>query len=311
MMRHTRISSHSASVQSKGRWVAVSIIRKLVPATLKQHLELFVARVARDGLQKARYTPWEGRMGRTAYAFDEGSFAVERKGEALPVPPPELRMWYATESDERFLEDGLAAATSIRAILAEHGVTFGADSVCADWGCASGRVLRHFAREAEVGEFWGLDQDEKYIMWDKANLSPPFKFLTSTDYPHLPFEDNTFSFFYGISVFTHIENYPDLWLMEIRRVLRRGGYALFTAHAENTAAFFQETGKPNWIPEDIDLVEMGKHDAFVISHGEWYDKHVFYNTAFLRKEWGQYFEVVDFKPLAIDGFHNAVLLRKP
>ena len=151
-------------------------------------------------------------------------------------------------------------------------------------------LLRHFYEEAKTGEFWGLDQAEEYIMWNKENLYSPFNFLTVTDQPHLPFEDNKFCLLYGISVFTHIEYHSDNWLMEIRRVLRPGGHAVVTAHNEDAVDYFIEHGRPSWIPEDIDLHEIKKHDVYFISGNEWYGKHIFYKTAYPRKEWGKYFE---------------------
>ena len=39
---------------------------------------------------------------------------------------------------------------------------------------------------------------------------------------------------YAGSVFTHILHLMDMWLMEFRRILAPGGYALFTVHDEHT-----------------------------------------------------------------------------
>jgi SAM-dependent methyltransferase len=112
-----------------------------------------------------------------------------------------------------------------------------------DWGCATGRTLRHFAVEAGANEFWGTDQDEASVTWAKENLSPPFRFVTCTAYPHLPFSDSKFGLIYGLSVFTHLEYLQDLWLMEIHRVLRSGGHAIFTVHDEHTVRFMAERGR--------------------------------------------------------------------
>jgi ubiquinone/menaquinone biosynthesis C-methylase UbiE len=73
-----------------------------------------------------------------------------------------------------------------------------------DFGCGAGRVLRHFAPEAEAGgEFWGCDPYPPTIEWLKANLSPPFQFYVSEARP-LPHPDGYFDLIYAISVFTHI-----------------------------------------------------------------------------------------------------------
>jgi ubiquinone/menaquinone biosynthesis C-methylase UbiE len=39
-----------------------------------------------------------------------------------------------------------------------------------DFGCGAGRVLRHFAGEAEAGEFWGCDIDDASIAWLRQRL---------------------------------------------------------------------------------------------------------------------------------------------
>ena len=46
-----------------------------------------------------------------------------------------------------------------------------------DFGCGSARVLRHFADEAGSAAFWGCDIDRASIEWDRAHLTPPFRFF--------------------------------------------------------------------------------------------------------------------------------------
>ena len=41
-----------------------------------------------------------------------------------------------------------------------------------------------------------------------------------TAFPHLPFEDNTFTLIYAGSVFTHILQLMDAWVMEFPRILK-------------------------------------------------------------------------------------------
>ena len=224
-----------------------------------------------------------------------------------------MRMGYGTGSDEEFLKSGLKTNSSIRSIMADNNILLDNNSVVLDWGCATGRVLRHFAKEAESGEFWGMDKDEVSMIWAKANLAPPFNFLTSTAYPHFPFQDNKFSFIYGVSVFTHIEHLVDVWLMEFRRILRIGGYALFTVHDENTAKWLHEyqTAPWPWIPPDLDLPEIPKHDVtnITIFSGNWGGTHTFFKQEWIRKEWGRYLDIVEIRPFA-EGYQSAVLLRK-
>jgi SAM-dependent methyltransferase len=193
------------------------------------------ANLAANRVLEALHTPLQLHK-----ADDNGTLAcddqrgAEAAGEGqLPIPPPELRMGYG-RTDAHYLEMGRSTAGAIRRAFSTYGIGLSAGDAILDWGGASGRVLRHFEPEAAELELWGCDQDAPHISWARHNLSPPFHFVTSTAYPHLPFEDNKFRFVYGISVFTHLYQLVDAWLMEFRRILAPGGYALFTIHDENT-----------------------------------------------------------------------------
>jgi ubiquinone/menaquinone biosynthesis C-methylase UbiE len=262
-----------------------------------------------NGILSRLYSPNKSYEGENFCFIDTQKFVTKKISGELAIPPPNLRENYATESDELFLSDGSKTYRSLRSIMSDYKITIDENSSVMDWGYATGRVLRHFAQEAKRGEFWGVDQSERYIMWAKDNLSPPFRFLTCTSYPHLPFSDNKFSFIYGMSIFTHIIHLQDLWLMEFNRVLTKGGYAVFSIHDENTDNFFLKTGKPEWIPDDLTLEEILKHDVTVIPGRDYKDTFAFFKDDWIKKEWGRYFKVVEIRPYAED-YQSAVVLMK-
>jgi ubiquinone/menaquinone biosynthesis C-methylase UbiE len=94
-------------------------------------------------------------------------------------------------------------------------------------------MIRHFAAEAREAEFWGADISAEHILWANRHLRPPFRFVTTTTLPHLPFADCYFMIYAG-SVFTHIADLAEAWLLEIRRVLAPGGRAYLTFHDSHT-----------------------------------------------------------------------------
>jgi SAM-dependent methyltransferase len=255
------------------------------------------------------YTAWsQAEPG--SYSFqDPTHLKTPALADRLPLPPAHLRMGYSVDSDELYLRGGEASAASLRTIMQEYGLALQNGSAMLDWGCATGRVLRWFLPLANEIELWGVDQDELSMVWAKENLNPPFHFVTCSAYPHLPFADNKFGLIYGLSVFTHLAHFRDLWLMEMQRILQHDGYAIFTIHDEHTVQFFIENGRPAWIPADLALPEIANHETTIIQGNLWYETYTFFTGAYIRKEWGRYFQVLGIRPFS-DGYQSAVVLRK-
>lgn len=269
-----------------------------------------VLKVTPADVLSSLYTASEQTQPGSYYFRDPIRLKSSTVGEQFPLPPAHLRMGYAVDNDESFLHGGEVSASGLRAIMEEYGISLQHSVSVMDWGCATGRVLRWFAREAQDVEFWGVDQDEAALMWAKENLSPPFHFVTCTAYPHLPFADNKFGFIYGLSVFTHLEHFVDLWLMEMHRVLQHGGVAIFTIHDEHTVQFFLENGRPPWMPDALALPEIVKHEITVIHGKHWYETCTFFTGDYIQRAWGRYFQVLGIRPHS-DGYQSAVVLRKP
>lgn len=97
-----------------------------------------------------------------------------------------------------------------------------------DFGCGSGRVLRHFAPEAEEGEFWGCDLDQPSIAWLEENLAPPFQFFQSSEEPGTPLDSGSLDLIYAFSVYTHFTDNWAAWMLEHHRLLDEGGLLFVT-----------------------------------------------------------------------------------
>lgn len=235
--------------------------------------------------------------------------SAARDGD-LPVPPPALRQGYCPDSDEEYIYHGGVAADHVRKIWVENGIAFDGSSVVLDWGCASGRIMRHFREDAARCVYWGTDLDERCIVWARENLSPPFRFVTCTAYPHLPFEDNFFTHIYGISIFTHGLHLADAWLMELRRILKPGGHLMVTVHTEASLDEFKHGFWPPWLERDADLEAIRGADLSSISQGSWDTTFSFYREEWLRAQWSRFLDIVEVRPGYVPHAQTAVLMRK-
>ena len=104
---------------------------------------------------------------------------------------------------------------------------------------------------SEACEIWGADIDARSIYWCKQYLQPPFHFFAMTTIPHLPFEDGYFSLIYAGSVFTHIDDLADAWLLELRRVFSPRGRLYITIHDNHTMDLLDREYNHTWLSKTI------------------------------------------------------------
>ncbi len=106
-----------------------------------------------------------------------------------------------------------------------------------DYGCGEGygsEILARFADEVN-----GADISSEAIDEAKKNIHSNLTFTLLKD-NYLPFDDNTFDFVTSFQVIEHVED-VDLYLREIKRVLKRGGkYFLTTPNARTRLFEFQK-----------------------------------------------------------------------
>jgi 2-polyprenyl-3-methyl-5-hydroxy-6-metoxy-1,4-benzoquinol methylase len=89
-----------------------------------------------------------------------------------------------------------------------------------DMGCGRGKML---ASVRGAQEKFGLDLSQTAI--DEAVRNYPGNHFAVGDVTQTPYADNFFDFIYSLEVIEHIEQ-PEKMLLEIKRILKPGGYAL-------------------------------------------------------------------------------------
>lgn len=153
--------------------------------------------------------------------------------DRLPIPPTDLRFLVAgSASISWFLEGGALAFDSIRAALARRGVAPSQLEAVLDFGCGCGRVLRHWS---SVGgpKISGCDYNQSLVEWCREHLLFADAHVNQLA-PPLAFRDAQFELVYALSVFTHLtEDLQAAWMNELARVVKPGGYIVFTTHGES------------------------------------------------------------------------------
>jgi SAM-dependent methyltransferase len=241
--------------------------------------------------------------------------AARPAADGLPLPPADLWSRWGMTAEE-YLREGSADAARIAAALEEVGVEARALSRVLDFGCAEGRVLRHFPR-AEGLERWGVDVNAGRIAWAQQHLSPPLLFATTTTAPHLPFPDAYFDLVYGLSVFTHISELADAWFLELLRILRPGGHVWVTIHDQHTVEFLLDPHREGLAHEEMtDLLQRLDSTTGVLAQDWVYftvladpAAQVFHNSDHLVGKWSRFAECLAVKPEAT-GYQTALVFQK-
>jgi SAM-dependent methyltransferase len=269
------------------------MITKFLPKSMKSWLREQIKRVAREirpGVAELKYIPYKD--GYNSYLIPKDpTDGCEIGSPGLPIPPKELG-WLAP-TKEIFLGKGERDARKMVELVQASGLTLTGGQRILDLGCGAGRMIRFLKSFADSCEIWGTDIRSDCIYWCKQHLSPPFHFATTTTIPHLPFEDKYFNLIYCGSVFTHIDDLSEAWLLEIRRVLSPHGRFYVTIHDNHTIKLLHED------PPEGPLADKGLGLAKVLKDNEFYDQvmkgnlgmlvigrdvgsQVFYDTGYFR-----------------------------
>jgi len=171
-----------------------------------------------------------------------------------------------------------------------------------DWGCGSGRVARHVLKAIGATEhFTGFDIDAEAVAWANARFGEHFR-VCNTE-PPLDLPAASIDLAYSYSVFTHLaEDGLRSWARELARVTKPGGILLFSVLSDVAMVTQKLTGDRDlltaWNQRGIfDSLLNSNLDQLEVSSD--YYRNVFLKKSFIEKEFGEYFDLVDFIP----GFH--------
>jgi SAM-dependent methyltransferase len=242
--------------------------------------------------------------------------------DAFAVPPQKLWAGYCDKADD-YLASGKRDVEQMIELLKRAGCPIAAeekDCRILDFGCAAGRMTRWLPGLAPRSEIWGADIRSEHILWCQQNLGPRLRFVTSTTFPHLPFEDRSFDLVYAWSVFTHIGELEDAWLLELRRILKPEGWAFLTVHDSSLMRFLRDCPPSSWIYNTslrMTLIEhwkrMGLEEGsfgMLVVAGQPGNTQVFHDTGFLTQRWGQIVQIREIVPNG-HGYQTAIIAQRP
>lgn len=223
------------------------------------------------------------------------------------IPPEHLQIRVTGAAAGHFHGTGRMVAEQIAALVARSGRPLTSFHKILDFGCGPGRVISSIKDMHPQAELFGSDIDGEAIGWARANLAEIGDFRVNGPNPPLPFADATFDLIYSISIFTHLpEDMQHGMLAELRRILKPGGVLLTT----------KLNPKAYDLPDDVRA--QGLKDGFVY----WGDADAteglpgFYRLAYhtepyVRRVWGEYFDVLHVGSHDLNNTQDAVLLRRP
>ncbi len=239
--------------------------------------------------------------------------------DSYPIPALADREGYDPGFDQDYwlsgLEDFLKVQVAYRRYLVRP------QSVL-DFGCASGRVIRHYVAQTEIPEVWGSDINGRHIRWLQQYMPDRVKPIFNHALPSLPIRDNSVDVITAFSVFTHLDTFETCWLAELARIMRDQGLCYLTVHNEDTWQLLRDQVDN---PENRLLQSIIKIDPSVVEKIHQplpdtrtvyrfrqdgpYRSQVFHSNNYLQQVWGRFFTIKEILP-AHHGRQSVVILMK-
>lgn len=226
--------------------------------------------------------------------------------DTWPIPTPEDREGYSAGFDENYWISGLEDYLKIMAIADRLNVV---PKSVMDFGCATGRVVRHFAAQSKVPEVWATDINQRHVRWLYEHLPMNVKPVFNHCIPTLPIADKSVDIITAFSVFTHIDTFETHWLAELSRIMSDDGMCYLTVHNEDTwdALRAEKDNEKNRLirslvkidPQFLDHL-MGpmpdQRSIYRFTESGPYRAQVFHSNNYLRKVWGRFFDIEAIMP---------------
>jgi SAM-dependent methyltransferase len=149
-------------------------------------------------------------------------------GVLLPAFPPDtLQVSWVGSAGRDTLGEAFRFYKLVKAAYVQHCGAIAPTARILDFGIGWGRIARFFMKDVEADRLYGVDTDKEMIaICQDTGVPAHLAHIEATG--RLPHRRDFFDLVFAYSVFSHLPQWvADIWLAEIRRVLKPGG--LFVA----------------------------------------------------------------------------------
>jgi len=250
---------------------------------------------------------------------------IEFSTTSPPTPPDELIDRVTTGISETnaegmrvgFLASGQKSVRDIEKALASIGKGLDDFSSVLEFGCGCGRIMLWLESIGRSGSLHGTDIDADAIAWNVENM-PWATFGVNDPEPPLPYEDGQFDLVFNHSVLTHLdERLQDLWLAELRRITKPGGFVLLTVHGEKVFEDAERDAQGSGDNTEPWRVEMENRGILFVAEDSYVGSTFpdFYHTTFhapwyVFEHWSAYLTVRAYIPRGDLGHQDIILLER-
>ena len=236
----------------------------------------------------------------------------EKNRFGLPLPPPRLRYWvHGNTNADSFIESGREAFAASSALIQKSLICPIDKPQLLDLGCGCARVLRHYFQSEESYEYVGTDINEKAIQWNRKNLFEYAKWDINQSKPPLDYPEGQFDIVLANSLFTHLdEEYQDLWLKEVGRILSKDGIAILTIHdIENSWPGNVQRPSEQELNKGIYVRRINIGIRNFAGFPEFYQS-TYHTKDYIFDRWSNYLDLVWYLEKGVEQYQSVVIAKK-